>query len=91
MSRPYMLGTLAALQDEPVYRPRQISGRHAPRLAAALDVQLFCTQRASCGVCFRYKCKACSRKLPWCFGGADDERCDDCVVAESQAPKPGAG
>lgn len=28
----------------------------------------------------RYKCPGCKRRVPWCFGAADDlpELCDDC-------------
>jgi len=28
----------------------------------------------------RYKCSGCKRKVPWCFGAADDapNLCDDC-------------
>lgn len=37
----------------------------------------------------RYQCVGCKRRVPWCFGAADDlfELCDDCamVVNEAQA------
>jgi len=34
----------------------------------------------SCGGVF--VCPACGRLCGWCFGGATDERCDDCSVAD---------
>jgi hypothetical protein len=34
----------------------------------------------SCGGVF--VCPTCGRLCGWCFGGAPDERCDDCSVAD---------
>jgi hypothetical protein len=40
-----------------------------------LDVACAC---GGCGGAFI--CEQCSRVVPWCFGGDDDELCDDCHV-----------
>jgi len=33
-----------------------------------------------CVKCATYVCRGCKRRVPWCFGAADDmpDHCDDC-------------
>jgi hypothetical protein len=36
--------------------------------------------------CPLFKCEHCRRRVPWCFGGSDDERCNDCSVFATITP-----
>jgi len=35
-------------------------------------------QHAGCQV---FECERCERLVPWCFGGGEDDLCDDCWCA----------
>jgi hypothetical protein len=38
-------------------------------------------------LCQTFVCPQCGRRVPWCFGGTDDERCDACWCASANATK----
>lgn len=45
------------------------------------------TEPCVCPVpCRKYHCSGCRKALPWCLGGGEDERCDDCVGASTSKP-----